>query len=161
MRKIKDLTGEKFGHLEVMSLNPVRDANKKVVWNCRCECGKILALRGESLKEGYPISCGCLRRGAKSKKPPQKPEVATKALSDYTDQELCQIISKSVSRARDKAYGDKVLMSQEDCLSALRVSLEWRLERYGQTAGYQSWRNFTETLALCHLRKTKEYHAPL
>lgn len=57
-RYIKDFTNQRFGKLLVLKL-----FNKKgsSVWTCKCDCGIIKNIRGNSLQSGYTKSCGCLR----------------------------------------------------------------------------------------------------
>ena len=59
-RKIIDLTGQKFNHLTVLE----KDTSKtdRTYWICQCDCGNIISVRGDSLKNGCPKSCGCLQR---------------------------------------------------------------------------------------------------
>ena len=54
----KDLTGEKFGKLEV--LRYIKH-NGLVRWVCRCECGNETSVNGGSLTSGNTRSCGCSR----------------------------------------------------------------------------------------------------
>lgn len=56
----KDLIGERFGRLEVLSATPERHY-KKVIWKCICECGNIVNVPTNSLTTGNTKSCGCLR----------------------------------------------------------------------------------------------------
>lgn len=58
MGKIKDLTGQKFGHLTVLEITPER-RNRQVVWKCQCDCGNITYVVGASLRNGHTQSCGC------------------------------------------------------------------------------------------------------
>ena len=61
MNKLIDLTGQVFGRLTVLRhLGP----NKKGVhmWECRCECGNVVAVRGDALRYGQTRSCGCLAK---------------------------------------------------------------------------------------------------
>ena len=56
MPALKDLTGQRFGRLVVLS----RDTTKKgVYWNCQCDCGNIKSIRSNSLTLGKTKSCGC------------------------------------------------------------------------------------------------------
>ena len=57
MPKLIDITGQKFNYLTVLE----RDGtiNKKVTWKCQCDCGKIIIVKGDSLKRGVIKSCGC------------------------------------------------------------------------------------------------------
>ena len=57
-----DLTGERFGMLEVASRAP--DANEKSMWSCHCECGSEKIIRGSHLRAGAYKSCGCIRGGS-------------------------------------------------------------------------------------------------
>jgi hypothetical protein len=57
-RKIKDLTGERFGNLFVEKFNGI--VNKKSQWICRCDCGNVKTIGFDSLRRGTK-SCGCLR----------------------------------------------------------------------------------------------------
>lgn len=54
----KDLTGQKFGKLTVVSSAGSRGGH--VYWNCRCECGNGKVARGSHLQSGNIRSCGCL-----------------------------------------------------------------------------------------------------
>ena len=64
MRKLNDLTSKKFGKLTVISRAP----NKKswTMWNCSCECGKIITTYSTHLISGSITNCGCShgRKGA-------------------------------------------------------------------------------------------------
>jgi len=55
-----NLQGMKFGRLLVVSENG-RGNDKRVLWNCLCDCGKSAAVRSTHLKRGSIKSCGCLR----------------------------------------------------------------------------------------------------
>lgn len=57
----------KFGRLTVLSSVP-NQASKKKMWNCKCECGNCVTVRGTSLTGGITKSCGCLRKELASKK---------------------------------------------------------------------------------------------
>ena len=54
-----DLTGEKFGRLTVVRKTDER-LNKKIVWECACDCGSTVKVRGGHLKSGHTTSCGCV-----------------------------------------------------------------------------------------------------
>ena len=58
-RTIRDLTGQRFG--KITALKPLdKRRNKKVVWLCRCDCGKECEIVGSSLTSKNANSCGCL-----------------------------------------------------------------------------------------------------
>lgn len=58
MGKIKDLTGQRFGHLTVLEITDQRK-NRQVVWKCRCDCGNITYVVGQALRTGHTTTCGC------------------------------------------------------------------------------------------------------
>ena len=54
---VKDMTGQCIGKLLVLE----RDMSKTggaAYWICKCDCGNIVSVRGQSLRE-YKIDCGC------------------------------------------------------------------------------------------------------
>lgn len=58
-----DLTGKKFGKLEVLTKVPKPEHLKSpgTYWLCRCTCGKEKIIYGKSLLEGHTTSCGSCR----------------------------------------------------------------------------------------------------
>ena len=57
--KIKDLTGQKFGILQVLELDKSKQPNRRKWWICKCQCGNIKSIRQDVLQKAE--SCGCLR----------------------------------------------------------------------------------------------------
>jgi hypothetical protein len=62
MKKIIDLTGQRFGRLTVSKLANHRDARGRVLWELDCDCGNKLTMIAATFKYGNTSSCGCLRR---------------------------------------------------------------------------------------------------
>ena len=62
MSVLKDITGERFGKLVVVSRVPNNDKNRNVQWLCKCDCGNQTIVRGRNLYGGHTKSCGCIRR---------------------------------------------------------------------------------------------------
>ena len=58
--KLIDLTGQRFGRLEVLYRDTER-TNKGTYWICRCDCGKIISARKDQLTrpKNPKRSCGC------------------------------------------------------------------------------------------------------
>ena len=70
MSPINDLTGNKFGKLTVLYRvqdHVSKNGNKRVVWHCRCECGKELDVMGLNLTRNHTVSCGCSRADGRKK----------------------------------------------------------------------------------------------
>ena len=60
--------GNKFGKTTVLRMLPERYKGG-IMWECRCDCGKIHAARGSSLLSGKLKSCGCLVKEYQSSLP--------------------------------------------------------------------------------------------
>ena len=59
--KFNDLTGKRFGRLTVIK-RVANNANNKVMWLCKCDCGNEATVIGSRLYTGKTKSCGCLIR---------------------------------------------------------------------------------------------------
>lgn len=59
MGVIKDIKGETFGKLKVISFHEV--INRRTFWTCECECGSVRNFNGTDLRGGKIKSCGCYR----------------------------------------------------------------------------------------------------
>lgn len=53
------MTGKVFGRLTVLDIAASKGEKKR--FSCRCTCGRIVIIRGETLRNGDSRSCGCLR----------------------------------------------------------------------------------------------------
>jgi hypothetical protein len=68
---LENLTGKRFGRLEVIGLSATKANGSVRQWECLCECGKTTLSKTASLKNGHKQSCGCYgleRRMAASRK---------------------------------------------------------------------------------------------
>lgn len=52
-----DLVGQKFGRLKV--LRYIVSDDKRMAWECLCDCGNIVVVATSHLKSGHTKSCGC------------------------------------------------------------------------------------------------------
>lgn len=68
MRRIIDITGQRFGELTVVRLD--RCENRRSYWICHCDCGKNVVMRKDHF--AYPYSkvksCGCYHRSSSSRR---------------------------------------------------------------------------------------------
>lgn len=62
MTRNRDLTGESFGRLTVISLDEHRDRRGNRWWLCQCECGSLHLVRTSHLLSKGVRSCGCLAK---------------------------------------------------------------------------------------------------
>lgn len=56
-----DLVGNVYTRLTVMDPSARRDKHGHAYWICECECGNVILVTGNNLKNGGTKSCGCLR----------------------------------------------------------------------------------------------------
>lgn len=68
MAKLINLTGQKFDKVTVIKQAPSR--NRHVYWECKCDCGKICEISGESLRNPKikQHNCGCVKQNQKQQK---------------------------------------------------------------------------------------------
>lgn len=59
MGRPKDLAGQRFTRLVVISLIPGHTKKKYSKWLCQCDCGAITIVPSNSLASGHTKSCGC------------------------------------------------------------------------------------------------------
>ena len=57
-RITSDISGQKFGELEVIRKTDRRDSAESVLWECKCSCGRTTVVSGYSLRSGHTKSCG-------------------------------------------------------------------------------------------------------
>ena len=56
--QILDLRGDKYGRLTVTAFARV---TKSVIWECLCDCGKVVEIQANKLRSGHTKSCGCFQ----------------------------------------------------------------------------------------------------
>jgi hypothetical protein len=61
-RKIIDLTGQKFGKLTVIERKYLSNKWGRIIWLCKCDCGKEKIIYGYNLVREHTKSCGCLQK---------------------------------------------------------------------------------------------------
>jgi len=54
-----DLTGKRFGRLYVVRRYGYVQGKSIITWECLCDCGNIVIVRGSALRSGNTRSCGC------------------------------------------------------------------------------------------------------
>lgn len=59
-RQLIDLTGQRFGLLEVIQESDKKTDYGDIYWQCRCDCGNVENISGHNLRRGCVLSCGCL-----------------------------------------------------------------------------------------------------
>lgn len=94
--KCKDLTGQKFKRLLVVSREPSK--NGHVSWLCLCDCGNYTTVRGDKLITGHTKSCGCLHKEAIHE---------THCLSEW-----CEILGLNLNTVTSRLYKQNWTISE-------------------------------------------------
>lgn len=58
----ENIIGQKFGRWSVLESTELKDSNRGYLWLCKCDCGTIKPISGNSLRMGKTRSCGCLKK---------------------------------------------------------------------------------------------------
>jgi hypothetical protein len=99
-RTQKDLSGQRFGNLIAIKPTAAR-RQKKVIWECLCDCGKTVFVSCTDLLTGNTRSCGCLLTK-------NQPTMIKNTLQDNTN--VGRI--KSVKTSRNNTSGCKGVYQQ-------------------------------------------------
>ena len=62
MGKLKNMTGQRVGRLTVLDRDCLGMRGGHARWICRCDCGNMVSVLGESLRIGETKSCGCFKK---------------------------------------------------------------------------------------------------
>lgn len=57
--KHKDIIGNRYGMLTVLEYD--KSIDRRLMFKCKCDCGKVISVRKDSLENGHSQSCGCVR----------------------------------------------------------------------------------------------------
>lgn len=132
MAKFLDLTGQKFGKLEVIKLSRNVKSGKRYrkYWLCKCECGNNKEIRTDCLTGGGVKSCGCLKKEQDKKNLTDK--FRYKAKYNIVDERLRGIWQGMKSRCLDKSnksfyrYGGRGITLCNEWLD-FNVFADWAL----------------------------------
>lgn len=152
MRKIDDLTGQRFGKLLV-----IEEAGRKkreVLWKCLCDCGNYCYQVGHRLRKGKVHSCGCLRKSPKRR-------VKANEIIGKTFHELTVISNVGKDKGGTLflcqcSCGNTTLLHTKDIVSGNTRScgcLSIKHKQYG-TRLYQTWIDMRRR---CYKRENKSY----
>lgn len=70
MRYCDDVSGKKYGRLTAIrkaGIKEYKSGKKRVVWECKCECGNTIFTTAYLLEKGKTRSCGCYHKEIASK----------------------------------------------------------------------------------------------
>lgn len=106
MGKFRDLTGQVFGRLTVMSR---AENGTGVMWSCTCDCGHQKDIAGPSLTRGLTQSCGCLAKEATS----------IRFLNNLTTQTFGRLLV--LDRGPNDSHGKATWICRCSCLKTVTV----------------------------------------
>ena len=89
-----DMVGKVFGNLTVVRQDGLK--NNSVAWECKCTCGNVRTISGDSLRRGNSTSCGCQRNRDK----------ITHGLSDSPEYAVWRAMRSRCNNVNDPAFKD-------------------------------------------------------
>lgn len=120
-----DFIGAKFGRLTVTKrIENQIDKNGKPhsTWECKCECGNVVAVRGTYLKSGAVKSCGCLNKDALRSMLTIHGESRTRLYKIWAGiKERCY----NVNDNEYNNYGGRGIIMADEWLNNYRAFREW------------------------------------
>lgn len=127
MSKLVDLTGQRFGRLTVIEraetyVTPGKQ--KKSMWRCRCDCGRVSSYKGTNLRRGEVKSCGCLKTDVL---------VASNKTHGATDTRLYRIWTgmkgrcSNPNRKRFKDYGGRGITICDEWMHDFQSFYDWAM----------------------------------
>lgn len=142
MGKLIDLTGQRFGRL-VVAGRANNDNQGKPQWQCQCDCGQFVIVRGEKLRYGLTQSCGCLHNEQLGERRLTHGGRRTRLYTIWNDmKQRCY----NVRATNYKNYGGR----------GIRVCAEWR-DDFG---AFQQWalsHGYADDLSIDRIDNDKGY----
>lgn len=131
MSRLIDMTGRRYGRLTVIERAP-RDS-KTAYWLCRCDCGTVKVISGESIRAGHSKSCGCLSREVAAKTHGEPHGCHGERL--YTVWNAMKDRCRNPNNKRYKIYGGRGITVCDDWQNSYSSFRRWAYENgYNETA---------------------------
>lgn len=116
----KNLLGQKFGRLTVISQQPTQ--NERTMWLCRCECGEEKILPCYVLTRGLVRSCGCLQKDVARKMKTKHNGKNTRLYNIWRDMKERCLNPNNVSY---KYYGGRGITIYDDWVNNFASFRQW------------------------------------
>lgn len=137
--KNEDLTGNVFGNLTAIKRvedKVSKSGHKTTMWECVCECGKVVTVAARRLKSGRTKSCGCLS---------SRETIGERSAKDYTgfvsDSGVRFIKPSGISRNNSRVWececglcGQRFYSKADLVVSGHRKSCGCLSKSYGEAA---------------------------
>lgn len=123
MGKYIDLKGKKFGRLTAEKRNG-SDKYNNCLWQCKCDCGNTIIVRGNSLRCGNTTSCGCHRLEQLKKKVVKHGKAETRIYHEWNK------IKQRCFNKNDKAfknYGGRGITVTEEWQKDFNAFYSWAM----------------------------------
>lgn len=135
MSRVIDLTGKKFGRLEVIE----RAENGKggqARWKCKCECGNTTIVLGGNLRHKKQVSCGCYLKDMMSTMQHFKTHGASRTRLYRVWNGMKQRVSNK-NRPKYKYYGGRGISICKEWFDSFESFSKWAYENgYKESVPY-------------------------
>lgn len=137
-----DLRGQKYGRLTPIKYD--RTENKRAYWICKCDCGNLISVATNNLRNGHTKSCGCYAHEERVKN-------ATK--HEMTGTRLYRIWANMITRATNPKYieadrySGRGITVCDEWRNSSNVFFEWALNH-----------GYSDDLSLDRIDNSKGYY---
>lgn len=137
MAKFIDLTDKVFGRLTVIERGE-NDSHGTARWICRCECGNIKLIRGDKLRTGEIVSCGCYQSELRTSKERAKSISESKIRHGMSNTKLYYVYNNMMRRCYDinnekyNNYGGRGIQVCDDWKNCIDKFFIW-----AKSSGYK------------------------
>jgi len=124
MGKFIDITGLRFNRLTVKKRS-ITDKDHFILWECECDCGKVVLVRAYCLKHGEIKSCGCLNDELRRQRG------LTHGLSKLPVYAIWKSMKSRCYRKKDKRYdryGGRGITVCDEWRNNPEVFVRWSME---------------------------------
>lgn len=130
MGRCVDLTDMVFGRLTVVERGE-NDSHGAARWVCKCECGTIKLIRGDKIRSGEIMSCGCYQSELRKSK--ERIEAISKANTKHgmSNTKLYYVYNNMMRRCYDinnhkyKNYGGRGISVCDEWRNNKELFFEW------------------------------------
>lgn len=121
------MIGKRFGKLTVIDKSKKRAKNGTIKYVCKCDCGNTSIIRGDHLRSGETLSCGCLiKKYGTSKYVKQGQSTLNTRLYKIYDKMKQRCYNKNVRNYHD--YGERGIKVCDEWLNDFMVFYTWSFE---------------------------------
>lgn len=130
--RIVDLQGKSFGRLTVIERGE-NDSHGTARWVCQCLCGNIKLIRGDKLRNGEVVSCGCYQSECRISDERKRKISQSKIKHGISNTKLYYVYNNMVRRCYDlnnakyKNYGKRGISVCDEWLNDKNTFFDWAL----------------------------------